>query len=352
MKVFGISLVRNEADIIRVTLRHHLSQGLDRILILDNGSTDGTSEILREFSEKDQRVSWKRDDSPFDQAAITTELAREAQRQGADWILPFDADEFWWAENASLRTVLRYSEAGALVVPVVNFVQDRYQYYSTPEALLSMTRRVMNPAKPGPQTRALIEARKTGFVEMTYHPKWISSPTPRVKVYRGNHRATGIAGPPKECDEITLLHAPLRSKASLESRVDRRIRLEEAGINMDRGGWHIAYWTRTEREGMIDQEWAANSYEGDYLDVYGEKHEVTFDPRLRDLVAPHIACNLEGPYLIRGMIERAGRRMRGLRDFVKSGWLTKEISRGLDGIIRQSPFSKALKAIRLRRNRQ
>lgn len=42
VKVTGITMVRNEADIIRVTLAYHLAAGCDEILVIDNGSEDGT----------------------------------------------------------------------------------------------------------------------------------------------------------------------------------------------------------------------------------------------------------------------------------------------------------------------
>src|SRR3712207_6180913 len=94
MKIFGISMVRNEVDIIRLSVLHHLSLGLHRLLIVDNGSTDGTDEELKRL-EQDKRVSWTRDTSQYRQSEILTELAREAHRLGADWVVPFDADEFW-----------------------------------------------------------------------------------------------------------------------------------------------------------------------------------------------------------------------------------------------------------------
>ena len=46
MRLYGVSMIRNEADIIRVNILYHLSIGFDRLLVVDNGSTDGTDRIL------------------------------------------------------------------------------------------------------------------------------------------------------------------------------------------------------------------------------------------------------------------------------------------------------------------
>ncbi len=114
MKVYGVSMVRNEADIVRVNVLYHLALGFDRFLIVDNGSSDGTTEILKDLG-RDPRVRWTRDEGVYRQAEITTELAREALRDGADWVVPTDADEFWHAPRGKLRGVLERSRAGALM---------------------------------------------------------------------------------------------------------------------------------------------------------------------------------------------------------------------------------------------
>jgi glycosyltransferase involved in cell wall biosynthesis len=45
MKLFGAAMLRNEADIVESFVRHNLSL-LDGLLVVDHGSSDGTSEIL------------------------------------------------------------------------------------------------------------------------------------------------------------------------------------------------------------------------------------------------------------------------------------------------------------------
>src|SRR5512143_161327 len=108
MKVFGLMIVRNEVDILRINVLHHFSLGVDRFLIVDNGSTDGTDGVLRELSANG-RLEWRRDGGPYRQSEITTELAQEAFRQGADWVIPVDADEFWYAPFGDFRSVLEKS---------------------------------------------------------------------------------------------------------------------------------------------------------------------------------------------------------------------------------------------------
>ena len=292
MKVYGISIVRNEADIIRTNVLYHLSLGIDRLLIVDNGSSDGTDQILRQLGQ-DRRVRWSRDDGPYYQSQITSELAREALRDGADWVVPTDADEFWYPTGESFRRVLNDSRAGALGTQVMTFIQRRSQEESAPDALLHMTRRTAAPpAWPPKRGQSMeesqqIESQHISFVEKTYPPKWIGRPTEAIVIQAGNHRMDGVDGPKEITDKILCLHAPLRSRAVLEARIGWASRLDEAGFGPKQSR-HMRRWAKLEDGSAIELEWAANSYEDDSLDVYGKRHPVTFDPRLRDAVAPFV----------------------------------------------------------------
>jgi glycosyltransferase involved in cell wall biosynthesis/predicted O-methyltransferase YrrM len=275
-------IVRNEADILRLNLLHHLHAGIDRLLVVDNGSSDGTRQILDEFAAGG-RVAVAHFDGPFRQAELTTALAQEAYLQGADWVLPIDADEFWYAPVGDLRSVLERSGAGALCVEVVNFIQRRDVIESSPAGLLHMTRRTAQPAGPIERIAELVESREAAFVEIRYPSKWITRASPALEIQVGNHNVEHVRGEKTSTEEILCLHAPLRSQAVLRARVPQSRRYAEGGNDKV---WHIYRWARLAEDGGLEREWLANSYEDGFIDVYGRKREVVYDTRLRDLVAP------------------------------------------------------------------
>ena len=287
MKIFGVMMVRNEADILRVNVLHHLDQGVDYFLVVDNGSWDGTDRVLQELS-RSGRLGWIRDPGTYQQSEITTELAREAFRRGADWVVPIDADEFWWAPGGNFREVLKGSEAGALEVELVNFIQRCAQTQVSPDALLHVTRRAPDPVGPLGQARELFESRKHAFVELMTYPKWISRARASTEIAMGDHSVKGIPEPREKTDQIICLHAPLRARSALfDKAVDQGPRIHELDLSPG-DAWQPRRWHELARLGELEAEWRANSYDDDDLDVYGASHKVVFDPRLRDVVKPWI----------------------------------------------------------------
>ncbi|CAG0971055.1 hypothetical protein BURK1_01225 [Burkholderiales bacterium] len=95
MRLVGVSMVRNEEDIIEAFVRHNLSV-LDGLIVVDHGSADRTPAILDALcAEKLRLVVMRSDAAGYLQAEITTSAAREAfSRGGADAVFPLDADEF------------------------------------------------------------------------------------------------------------------------------------------------------------------------------------------------------------------------------------------------------------------
>jgi glycosyltransferase involved in cell wall biosynthesis len=95
MRKVAIAMVKNEVDIIEAFARHTASF-VDQLVILDNGSTDGTLDVLQSLQRGGIPLDIIEDPLPgYYQARRTTQLMREhaLRRHGAEWIIPLDADE-------------------------------------------------------------------------------------------------------------------------------------------------------------------------------------------------------------------------------------------------------------------
>ena len=98
MKIFAISVVKNEADVIRYNLLE-ASKWADKIFVLDNGSTDDTWEIVNSI-KSDKIIPWKKENKDF-YDGIRGEVYHEFKHlasEGDWWCFRLDADEFY-ADN-------------------------------------------------------------------------------------------------------------------------------------------------------------------------------------------------------------------------------------------------------------
>ena len=119
-QVWAVSMMKNEEDIAYSSVCHMAEEAFDGVIVMDNGSTDGTLKALRQI-EKDSlglvqvREDW---DVPYYQSRKMTYLAEQAREQGATWVVPFDADEIWVCHLDALGNYLRSLPPEALCVEV------------------------------------------------------------------------------------------------------------------------------------------------------------------------------------------------------------------------------------------
>src|SRR5688572_22322026 len=119
MKIAAILGVKDEIELIEPCIAHLRAIGVDRIIAIDAGSTDGTLEVLLESRSDEFRVHQLSDRDPDPEAwrRLTIELTHGA---GADWVLYLDADEFWMPAGGSLRNCRSLADADVLRVKRFN----------------------------------------------------------------------------------------------------------------------------------------------------------------------------------------------------------------------------------------
>jgi glycosyltransferase involved in cell wall biosynthesis len=198
VKIVMTLLARNEEDILNAHLAFHLDAGVDFVLAIDNGSEDGTTEILESYA-RDGYLDLTRDSGDLQQAEWVTRLARRAATEfGADWVINSDADEFYWPRGGTLKDVLAAVPARRRGVRGMlrNFAPRPYGDDFFAER---MTARVCNPGAED---------------NSPYSPRFktMHRGDPEVTVLAGSNRALGRGlDPVPGWYPIDVLHFPIRS---------------------------------------------------------------------------------------------------------------------------------------------
>ena len=125
-------MVKDEGDIIYHTLLHLASEELDGVIIADNLSTDNTlAEIKRAqgyLAESGFQVIILEDNEVgYYQSRKITNMANLAHNEfGADWIIPFDADEIWYYPKSTIADFINGVSDFVTVLSA-----DLYNHYGT-----------------------------------------------------------------------------------------------------------------------------------------------------------------------------------------------------------------------------
>lgn len=283
--VFGVLMTSNEVDVLRLNIVHHLQTSCDRIIVLDNASTDKSRSVLKRLASK-LPVDWTTGKGALEQGDVVTGLLHEARMKGADWVIPLDTDEFWHSGRKMHEILGEDSESGAIEVSRIEFVQARDQKRSTARGVLRATMRVEEPRRGVEAIDDFLAGRRSMF-ETEPQPKVLLRATPDVVVPRGSHTASGLSGPINVATEISIFHMPLRSSGALMRRVAHGSRLAaQSGNPYD--STQSKYWSQMGEEGRVLEGWNAHSYEDGALDVSGRRVELIEDHRFVELISPWV----------------------------------------------------------------
>ena len=208
MKLVMTLRTRDEADVVDAQIAFHLNAGVDFVVATDHRSQDGTVEILERYARQGQLHLIREHGDAMDEGAWATRMSRLAASEfGADWIIPSDADEFWWPRGGSLKEVLAS-------------VPERY----------GVVRALLRQFVPRPDDGAFFAERMTARVSTTapindptslFRPnlKSIHRADPDVTLSAGAHTLLGSSfAPLRGWYPIEFLHFPLRSYEQCERK--------------------------------------------------------------------------------------------------------------------------------------
>jgi hypothetical protein len=252
VKVVLTLLARDEADVVDWQLRYHYALGVDFVVATDHRSVDGTSEILQRF-EAEGRLRYIRDESEMiSQADQMTRMARiAATEHGADWVIPSDADEFWWPRRGGVHEIL---EAVPREVGVVRgFIRT---FAPRPDDARPFYERMTVVARPVHDHENIYQANV--HVVHRAHPE--------ITVIRGFHDASadGLGRLVRDWCPFEVLHFPNRSPAQVARKYAQGF---HAWIGAERGGRHIQAAYRTLADAGLDELWAARVVDGERLET-------------------------------------------------------------------------------------
>lgn len=211
MRLIGITMVRNEVDVIECFVRHNLAT-LDSLSIVDHGSFDGTSEILAKLTDEGLPLRVRYDADPaYRQSQTMTALARQAlERDGADFVFALDGDEFL---KAGSRPAL---ERALAAVPAGMHAAMHWLTY-VPGAFDDET-----GFGPGHLWWRLKEERQS-LVKVIVGRALLERPSDVIAM--GNHAvisdaAWSVQPHARLVEEVAALaHCPVRSRAQFEAKV-------------------------------------------------------------------------------------------------------------------------------------
>lgn len=200
MRSISISVVKNEADVIEAMVRHNL-QYLDHMSIVDNGSVDGTFEILNALRDEGLPVDVRQSPEPGHlQQHYINAFLRSGDCDRSAYIFALDADEFITCGLPDYRAFLA-SAPRSFLMRWKTYVPTESDASQEPNVLIRISHRRRREPGKGSVCKAVLSPLDDGPV-----------------LYRsGNHQLTGAKA--TETPTIRLAHFPVRSAAQLACKV-------------------------------------------------------------------------------------------------------------------------------------
>jgi hypothetical protein len=257
-----ITMVRNEADILPTFLARATAL-FDKILVVDHQSTDGTRFMLDEAAKGCDRIEvFEFRYRAYYQKEISNCLARHAFRNGADWVLFLDADEFLDVEDGqSLKNVFRQNSHEVMHLRWMNLVPSAFGTFNEFDASQSFR----------------WDGRLSKFGKIAIKSTFAAH-NPYFFVHQGNHSVSRsrFEGRVAMEDGPPILHVPIRSLDRLRYKLAAGMQAYRAKSARKPGTLDGKHWFELHNrleEGTATSEWI-NGVIARYGEPLGGVHPV------------------------------------------------------------------------------
>jgi Glycosyl transferase family 2 len=254
--------VRDEVELIERNLRHLQSIGVDRIVVTDTGSTDGTAEILQAYADRGEILLMHTD--PDDEGAMgfaNRMLRRTLDEFLPDWVLFADGDEFHVPRTGRIHDALAATGTDVLAVERLNVALGPDGPCWPGELSPAHHAELLLIARPIENFLNHLHAHpETAWIMGRVQPKIVARASAvAAGITMGAHGAAGRPGrPPARSTDIVLAHVQASNLPRFMRKLDN-IRAHFAVHGHRYSGlqaWQWRRWVQLADEGKGEQEFA------------------------------------------------------------------------------------------------
>jgi hypothetical protein len=224
-------LVRDEIDIIEQNIDFHLGMGIEHFVVTDNGSVDGTRDILDDFKRRLGKSMVIIDDAEpaHHQSVRVDRMIQVAKKEFRPrWIISSDADEFWYPASGRYDSEID-GRKNVLNCYWHNFLPRPNMPWQEFTDVGEM------PGYHGRTSKTFCLAR--GLVGM----------------YKGNHESRSIPRVISRSDNIRVYHYPVRSYEQFERKVVQGHRASVKALDPESANFHWREYYQAWENGRLPQ---------------------------------------------------------------------------------------------------
>lgn len=256
MRLAMVSVVRDELEFIQANIEFHAAQGVDYFAIMDNGSVDGTRELLETLKADYEIELIDQPDTSFRQGEWMTALAHRAREIGkADFVIPIDADEFWVCRTGPLKQVC--AKAPVQKASRTNMLPLREALMRPDFRFYDAIFNVVRPIEADGLHATDPEAKMPVPIMLRPMPaKALYSLEGLEEIYFGSHRVKHRAGEPIANADLHIFHFPVQPYAQfLRKTRSWKQNFAQESVPKPRRAWHRRRWAAQLNSGKLEQEW-------------------------------------------------------------------------------------------------